>query len=189
MLRTDRHSVGRTARLLYASLYCSSWDLKTVKIQNGSNSTLEYVRHFVWHKLKVTVVHLSQGVCVGGGGGGGALIYSYIRRLGFKILNVMGDGQKNEYFWGMKILWIFLGGHHKTGMVLGVISIHFIVFLRSMYWLGVAKFSIYLGGGGGRGMSAFPDIRGGGVDAGSKPTYEKWVYYPPGHLHTRISTR
>ena len=30
--------------------------------------------------------------------------------------------------WGMKILSIFLGGHHKTGLVLGVISVHFRVF-------------------------------------------------------------
>ena len=51
----------------------------------------------------------------GGGGGGGTLIFSYIRRLGpffgFKILNfnISGGLQKNEYFWGMKIFWIFLG--------------------------------------------------------------------------------
>ena len=31
-------------------------------------------------------------------------------------------------FWGMKILWIFFGGHHKTGLYLGVISMHFMVF-------------------------------------------------------------
>ena len=31
-------------------------------------------------------------------------------------------------FWGMKVLWIFLGGHHKIGLDLGVISIHFRVF-------------------------------------------------------------
>ena len=33
-------------------------------------------------------------------------------------------------FWGMKILWIFLGGHHKIGLDLGVISMHFRVFLK-----------------------------------------------------------
>ena len=27
-------------------------------------------------------------------------------------------------FGGMKILWILLGGNHKTGLVLGVISMH-----------------------------------------------------------------
>ena len=28
-------------------------------------------------------------------------------------------------FGGMKILWIFLGGHHKIGLYEGVTSIHF----------------------------------------------------------------
>ena len=31
-------------------------------------------------------------------------------------------------FWSMKILWIFFGSHLKTGLVLGVISMHFRVF-------------------------------------------------------------
>ena len=30
----------------------------------------------------------------------------------------------------MKILWIFLGGHHKIGLYLGVISMHFRAFLK-----------------------------------------------------------
>ena len=29
---------------------------------------------------------------------------------------------------GMKILCVFLGGHHKLGLVLGAISMHFRVF-------------------------------------------------------------
>ena len=33
-------------------------------------------------------------------------------------------------FGGMKILWIFFGCHHKIGLVLGVISMHFRVFLK-----------------------------------------------------------
>ena len=34
----------------------------------------------------------------------------------------------------MKILWICFGGHHKIGLYLGVISMHFEgLFLRSMY--------------------------------------------------------
>ena len=51
--------------------------------------------------------------------------------LGLQILNVNILGfffQKNEYFGGMDILWIFLGSHYKTGLVLGVISMHFRVF-------------------------------------------------------------
>ena len=31
-------------------------------------------------------------------------------------------------FWGMKILWIFLGGHHKSGLYLGAISMHVMAF-------------------------------------------------------------
>ena len=55
---------------------------------------------------------------------GGTLIFSHIRRLGpffgFKILNfnIFWGFEKNEYFFGgMKILWIFFGGHHKIGLV------------------------------------------------------------------------
>ena len=35
--------------------------------------------------------------------------------MGFKILNfnILGGFQKNEYFWGMKIMWISLGSHHE----------------------------------------------------------------------------
>ena len=37
----------------------------------------------------------------------------------------------------MKILWIFLGGHHKIGLYLVVISMHFrVFFLRSRYRIG-----------------------------------------------------
>ena len=36
-------------------------------------------------------------------------------------------------FWGMKVLWIFFGGHHKIGLYLGVI---FRSFLRSRYRMG-----------------------------------------------------
>ena len=69
----------------------------------------------------------------GGGGGGDTLIFSYVGGLFFGVQNFElqylfiyllllfflggggggGEVQKTEYFWGMKILWIFLGGHHK----------------------------------------------------------------------------
>ena len=40
-----------------------------------------------------------------------------------------GGGQKNEYmFLGMKILWIFFGGHLKAGQIFGVIFMHFRIF-------------------------------------------------------------
>ena len=31
-------------------------------------------------------------------------------------------------FWGMEILLIFFGGHHKIGLYLGFISMHFTLF-------------------------------------------------------------
>ena len=72
-----------------------------------------------------------------GGGGGGTLIFSYTYVdsglfLRFKILNfnIFGGFQKNKYFLGMKILWIFFWGHHKLDYILylGVISMHFRIF-------------------------------------------------------------
>ena len=66
--------------------------------------------------------------------GGDTLIFSYKRRLGpffgFKILNfnIFVFFRKINILGGKKILWIFLGGHHKIGLYLGVISMHFRVF-------------------------------------------------------------
>ena len=47
-----------------------------------------------------------------------------IRRLGpfFWVQNsefqyFLGFSEKLLFFWGMKILWIFFGGHHKIGLV------------------------------------------------------------------------
>ena len=49
----------------------------------------------------------------------------------------------------MKILWIFLGGHHKIILYLGVISMHFGVFFKvkvqNGVFLGVAKISNIFG--------------------------------------------
>ena len=56
-----------------------------------------------------------------GGGGGGTLIFSYIRRLGpfFGVQNsefqYFGGFRKLNIFGDMKILWIFIWGHHKLG--------------------------------------------------------------------------
>ena len=48
--------------------------------------------------------------------------------------NLFGGFQKNKYFWGMKILWIFLGGHHKIGLYLwGHFYAFWGLFLRSRY--------------------------------------------------------
>ena len=35
---------------------------------------------------------------------------------------------KKYFLGGMKILWIFFGGHHKIGLYLGVISMHLKIF-------------------------------------------------------------
>ena len=40
----------------------------------------------------------------------------------------LGVFRKIKIFGGMKILWIFLGGRHKIGLCLGLISMHFRVF-------------------------------------------------------------
>ena len=58
------------------------------------------------------------------GGGGGTLIFSHIRRLGLflgvqnsEFQYFLGFSEKRIFFVDMKILWIFLGGHHKIGLV------------------------------------------------------------------------
>ena len=44
---------------------------------------------------------------------------------GFSFLEF---SRKTNIFWGVKILWIFFWGHHKIGLYLEVISMHFKVF-------------------------------------------------------------
>ena len=56
-----------------------------------------------------------------------------------------GGFQKNEYCLGMKILWIFWGGHYKISLYLGVISMHFWVFFK----VKVQNGGIFFGGGSG----------------------------------------
>ena len=97
-------------------------------------------------------------VCVcGGGGGGGTLIFSYMRRLGsfFGVqnfrFNIFGGFRKNEYFWGYEAFKDIFWGHHKIGLYLGVLSMHYRVFSygQGTEWgvfLGVAKFTNIFGG-------------------------------------------
>ena len=87
-------------------------------------------------------------MCVGGGGRGGYsdIFYIYVswdHFWGFKILNfniffffLGGRGFRNIILLGV---WRFCGYYHyKTGLVLGVISIHFrFFFLRSMCRMGI----------------------------------------------------
>ena len=74
-----------------------------------------------------------------GGGEGGGYSDIFIRTLArviflFKILNfnIFGGFQKNKYFGGMKILWLFFGGHLFMG-----------------YWFRMGVFFFWGGGGGG----------------------------------------
>ena len=64
---------------------------------------------------------------------------------------------KNWIFWSLKILWICLfffwggGGHHKIGLYLDVISMHFCVFSESQgrewrIFFGLLKFQIFIWG-------------------------------------------
>ena len=74
----------------------------------------------------------------------------------------------------LKILWIFLGGHHKIGLYLGVISIHLGFFLRARYRmrdiLAVAIISNIFW------VLEIPDIFWGRtVDAGPEPTYTEKI--------------
>ena len=84
--------------------------------------------------------------------------------FGFKILNFNIFGvffRKMNIFWGMKILWIFYGGHHKIGLYLGVISVcilgyFFKVKVQNGGIFGVAKNFKYFFG-----VLEIPDIFGG----------------------------
>ena len=66
--------------------------------------------------------------------GGGTLIFSYIRRLGpflgvqnFEFRYIFGF-QKNKYSFGYENFVDIFWGHHKIGLYLEVISMHFKVF-------------------------------------------------------------
>ena len=70
--------------------------------------------------------------------GGGYSEIFLLRRLGlfflvqnFEFQYFLGFSKKIIFFGGgggMKIMWIFFWGHHKIGLYLGVISMHFRVF-------------------------------------------------------------
>ena len=74
--------------------------------------------------------------------------------LGFKILNfnIFGDFKKKLVFFGVwRFCGYFIGGHHKIGLYLGVISMHFRVFSyrQGTEWgifFGSLKFQIFFGG-------------------------------------------
>ena len=64
-------------------------------------------------------------------GGGGVRIFNFN--------NILGGFLKKIVFLVMKILWIFVWGHHKTGLFLVVISMDFKVIVvvvqnRNIFW-------------------------------------------------------
>ena len=78
--------------------------------------------------LRRREIRLSVCPPVGGGGGWrGTLIFSYIRRL-WLFWGVQNIEFQYIFRGFQKILWIFLGGHHKIELYLEVISMHFRVF-------------------------------------------------------------
>ena len=68
--------------------------------------------------------------------------------------NIFGGFQKTDYFrggGGIKILWIFVMGHHKIGLYLEVISMHFRVFSEGQgpewgIFFGLLKVPIFIWG-------------------------------------------
>ena len=64
------------------------------------------------------------------------MIFPYIRRghfWGFKILNfnIFWGFQKNEYFLGLEDFVDIFWRHHKIGLYLGVIYMHFRVIFKA----------------------------------------------------------
>ena len=102
-----------------------------------------------------------QTVTPGGRGGvGGTLIFSYIRNVGggnfvgfkyFEFHYFGGFSGKMNIFWGMKILWIFLGVITKLdyikGSLLCILGFFFKVKVQNWgYFWGLLKFQIFFGG-------------------------------------------
>ena len=64
--------------------------------------------------------------------------------------NIFGGFQKNEYFLGYQDFTDIIWGHYKIGLYLGVISMHFMSFLKSKvqnggggYFFGSLKLQIF----------------------------------------------
>ena len=124
--------------------------------------------------------------------GGDTLIFSHVRRLRlffggskFWISIFFGVFRKMNIFGGVKILWIFLGGHHKIGLVWGSFLCNLGVFFKVKvqklgYFFGLLKFQIFFGGAWNSGY-----FWGWTVNAGSKPTYAEKLEDPPGGAPSR----
>ena len=140
---------------------------------------------------------------------GGTLIFSYICRLGpflgvqnlefqlfiyylffyffiFLFFFFLGGGGGSDIWMFLRYedFWIFLGRHHKNGLVLGVIFMHFMVNVQNVDIFGVAKISnIFFFG-----YAWYSRFFLKTVDSGSKATYEeKWEFASPLGLLVRAS--
>ena len=89
---------------------------------------------------------LTTHICPGGYSD--IFIHSLSQFFGFKTLNfnIFSGFRKNEYFLRYEDFVDIFGGHHKIGLYLGVISMHFRVFSKGQgtewgIFLGVAKIS------------------------------------------------
>ena len=103
-------------------------------------------------------------------GGGYSDIVIYLGLVQF-LLKIIWGFQKNEYFWGMKILWILFGGSSQNWTIFGSLLCILGSFLRPVYRMGIflsffSFFFFFLGGGGGAakiphifwGMPGIPSI-------------------------------
>ena len=84
--------------------------------------------------------------------GGGTLIFSYIRRLRlFLNYNIFGGFQQTKYFWRYEDFVDIFWDHHKIGLYLEAISMHFRVFSEGQgtewrIFLGLLKAQIFIWG-------------------------------------------
>ena len=85
--------------------------------------------------IRTIEIKILSPVLIDSQGGGVTLIFSYIHMLrsffwvqNFEFQYFLGFSEKINIFLSMKILWTFFGGHHKIGLYLEVISMHFRVF-------------------------------------------------------------
>ena len=131
------NSINLFLTCFYFSAYVNSFDtfrLPPIRLRGGlvlKNQTL-----FSHQRISQRVIRTPAGIL--------RYFHTYVGSghfWGFEILNFNvfffvvfcffcgggGGGSKNEYFWVWRFCGYFLG-HHKTGLYLGVIPMHFRVF-------------------------------------------------------------
>ena len=112
--------------------------LKFFKIYVSENAFQAILKPFLPYYITSILSKVRHSNLRGGGGGGwGKRILWYFHTYvdsaifgGYKILNfnIFWGFQKNEYSFGYEDFVDVFWGHHKIGLYLGVISMHFSVF-------------------------------------------------------------